>query len=75
MLDAFEDVFGQRAFDGDALHEAGAVAQDGEDDLAGFAEVIEPAGDLNGFAVVGGDLRDGDSWIRFLCLFQVIEDF
>ena len=37
---------------GDALDGAGAVAKDGEEELAAFAEVVEPAAEGDGLAFV-----------------------
>ncbi len=43
----------------DALDGAGAVAEGGEEELAGGAEVVEPAAQGDGFADVLGELGDG----------------
>ena len=62
-LRVVEDVFGDGGFGDDALDGAGAVAEGGEEELAGGAEVVEPAAEGDGFADVGadgGDGRDGD---------------
>ena len=58
MLQRLEDFFGQFALHADALHDAGAVAQLREHDLARLAEVVQPAGDLNGFADVLAGIGD-----------------
>ena len=44
----------------DALDDAGAVAEDREEQFAGFAQVIEPAFERNFLAVIPADLLDGD---------------
>ena len=43
----------------DALDDAGAVAKDGEQQLAGFAEIVEPAADGDRLAVEFADFCDG----------------
>ena len=68
VLQTFESLFRQVVLHGHALHEAGAIAQDGEDDLAGLAEVVEPARDFYGFALVAGGVGNGDSGHRFSSL-------
>ena len=60
-FEGVERFFGEGAFDGDALDEAGAVAELGEDDFAGLADVVEPAGDGDGLVRVTGGFGDGDS--------------
>ena len=42
VLQRFEQIFGQRALHGDALHDAGAVAQLRETDFAAAAQVVQP---------------------------------
>src|SRR6266436_5176720 len=42
-----------------ALDDAGAVAKLGEEELAAFAEVVEPSADGDGLAFVSADLCDG----------------
>ena len=54
--------FGQRAFYGDALHDAGAIAQDGEGDLAGLAQIVEPAGDFDRLTNMCRGAGDSDSF-------------
>ena len=61
VFDGFEQRFRQRALHRHALHQAGAVAHDGEHDLAGLAQVVKPAGDLYGFAGVLRGFGDGNS--------------
>ena len=58
--------FGQRAFDGHGLHQAGAVAEQRKDDLAGFPQVIEPTGNLHGLAFVPVRLGNRDPLGRLL---------
>ncbi len=50
----------QLALDGHALQDAGAVAQDGEGDLARSPQVIEPPGDDHGLASVLAGLVNRD---------------
>jgi hypothetical protein len=57
--DALEDFFGDRGFVGDTLDGAGPVAEDGEEEFAGLAEIVEPAAEGDGLAVVGADGGDG----------------
>ncbi len=47
-------VFGDHALD-----DACAVAEDGEDQFAAFALVVEPAANSHGLAVMPANLRDG----------------
>ena len=48
---------------GDALNDAAAVADEREDDLAGLAEIVKPACDLDGFADVRSGLVNFDPTI------------
>lgn len=50
MLELIEEVVGDVAFFGDALAEAGAVADDEELDFAAGAALVEPAGEGDLFA-------------------------
>ena len=59
VLEGLEDLFGDGGFGDDALDGAGAVAEDGEEKLAGGAEVVEPAAEGDGLAFVGGEGGDG----------------
>ena len=62
IFEGFEDFFGDSGFGDDALDGAGAVAEDGEEQFAGGAEIVEPAAEGDGLAFVGcegGDGRDG----------------
>ena len=52
FFEGFEDFFGDGGFGDDALDGAGAVAEDGEEELAGGAEVVEPAAEGDGLAFV-----------------------
>ncbi len=54
MLQFLKQLFGQFVFQCDALQQSGAVAQNGKNDLAGLAQVVEPAGDFDGLAHVTG---------------------
>ena len=61
-FEGVEDFFGDGGFGDDALDGAGAVAEDGEEEFAGGAEVVEPAAEGDGLAFVlgeGGDCGDG----------------
>ena len=51
-FEGVEDFFGDGGFGDDALDGAGAVAEDGEEELAGGAEVVEPAAEGDGLAFV-----------------------
>src|SRR6266404_6202003 len=42
-----------------ALDDAGAIAKLREEELAAFAEVVEPSADGDGLAFMGADLCDG----------------
>jgi hypothetical protein len=62
IFQGLEDFFGDGGFGDDALDGAGAVAEDGEEQLARGAEVVEPAAEGDGFAFVlgeGSDCGDG----------------
>ncbi len=59
VLQRFEDFFGDGGLGDDALDSACAVAEGGKQQLAGAAEVVEPAADGDGFADVGADVGDG----------------
>ena len=52
-------MLGYGGFGDDALDGSGAVAEDGEEELAGGAEVVEPAADGDGLAFVVADVGDG----------------
>ena len=52
-FEGVEDFFGDGGFGDDALDGAGAVAEDGEEKLAGGAEIVEPAAEGDGLAFVG----------------------
>jgi len=52
-------VLGDGGFGDDALDGAGAVAEDGEEELAGGAEIVEPAAKGDGVAFVLADVGDG----------------
>ncbi len=58
-LEGLEYVLGDGGFGDDALDGAGAVAEDGEEKLAGGAEVVEPAAEGDGLAFVLADVGDG----------------
>ena len=58
-FEGVEDFFGDGGFGDDALDGAGAVAEDGEEELAGGAEVVEPAAEGDGLAFVLGEGGDG----------------
>ncbi len=58
-LDALEDIFGNGGPRHDALNGPGAVAEDGEEQLAALAHVIEPSAEGDGVADVGGEGGDG----------------
>ena len=45
-----------------ALDNAGAVAKNREEQLAGFAQVVEPAANRHRFSGVLTGLVDGDDW-------------
>ena len=55
LFEGVEDFFGDGGFGDDALDGAGAVAEDGEEELARGAEVVEPAAEGDGFAFVLGE--------------------
>ena len=59
VLEGLEDLFGDGGLGDDALDGACAVAEGGKQELAGAAEVVEPAADGDGFAYVGADVGDG----------------
>jgi len=54
-LDALEDFFGDGGLGDDALDGSSAVAEGGEEELAGGADVVEPAAEGYSFAFVGGE--------------------
>ncbi len=58
VFEGVEDFFGDGGFGDDALDGAGAVAEDGEEELARGAEVVEPAAEGDGLAFVGGKRGD-----------------
>ena len=55
----------------DRLTDAGAVAHDDEGDLAGGAEMGDPAADGDGLAGVGGQLGDADVWSGHMTLMAI----
>jgi hypothetical protein len=62
VFESLEDFFGDGGLGDDALDGAGTVAEDGEEKLAGGAEVVEPAAEGDGLAFVlseGGDGSEG----------------
>ena len=66
-LEGVEDVLGDGGFGDDALDGAGAVAEDGEEELAGLAQVVEPAAEGDGLADVLLEVGDGGEvqvWLR-----------
>ena len=58
-LDALEDLFGDGGLGDDALDGPGAVAEGGEEQLAGRTNVIEPSAQGYGIADVRGERGDG----------------
>jgi hypothetical protein len=52
LFEGVEDFFGDGGFGDDALDGAGAVAEDGEEELARGAEVVQPAAEGDGLAFV-----------------------
>ena len=52
-------MLGDGGFGDDALDGAGAVAEGGEEELAGGAEVVEPGAEGDGLAFVVADFGDG----------------
>ena len=62
VFEGLEDCFGDGGLGDDALDGAGAVAEDGEEELARGAEVVEPAAEGDGLAFVG---RRGRLWWRW----------
>jgi hypothetical protein len=58
ILQRFEEFFRHRGFGDNALDGAGAVAKDGEEQLARGAQVVQPALQGNGLAFVGGECGD-----------------
>ncbi len=67
IFQGLEDGFGDGGLGDDALDGSGAVAEDGEEELAGGAEVVEPAAEGDGLAFVvgeGGDGGDGGACSR-----------
>ena len=65
FFQGLEDLFGDGGFGDDALDGAGAVAEDGEEELARGAEVVEPAAEGDGLAFVladGGYGGEGYLW-------------
>ena len=63
-LEGVEDLLGDGGFGDDALDGAGAVAEDGEQQLAGAAQVVEPAAESDGLALCSevGDGGDGSGY-------------
>src|SRR5271166_1818053 len=60
-LQRFEDVLGELTLHRNALDHAAAIADDREDDLAGLAQIIEPASDLHSLANMLSCVCDPDS--------------
>jgi len=58
-LDGVEDFGRDSIFWNYALNDAGAVAKLGEEELAAFAEVVEPSANGDGLAFVLADFCDG----------------
>ena len=52
-------MLGDGGFGDDALDGSGAVAEDGEEEFAGGAEIVEPAAESDGLAFVAADVGDG----------------
>ena len=50
------------ALDDHALHQTGAVADDGEEQLAALPQVIEPAANGDRLAFMTAELRDSNDW-------------
>ena len=59
IFECLEDLFGNGGLGDDALDGSGAVAEDGEEQLAGGAQVVEPAAQGDGLTFVGGEGGDG----------------
>ena len=59
VLERLEEFFGDRGLGDDALDGAGAVAEYGEEQLAGGAQVVEPGVQGDGLAFVRGERGDG----------------
>jgi len=59
VFEGFEELFGDGGLGDDALDGSGAVAEDGEEELAGGAEIVEPGLEGHGLAFVGGEGGDG----------------
>ena len=62
VLQRLEDDLGNGGLGDNALDGSGTVAEDGEEELAGGAEIVEPAAEGDGLAFVraeGGDSGDG----------------
>ena len=66
-LDGLEDFGGYGGFGDDALDGAGAVAKDGEQQLAARAQVVEPAAQGDGLAFVLAEGGDGGGNGSGLC--------
>src|ERR1035441_2360702 len=58
-FDGVEDFRRNGIFRHYTLNDAGAVAKLGKEELATFAEIVEPSPDGDGLAFVGADLCDG----------------
>jgi hypothetical protein len=61
-FEGFEDFGGDALHVGYALDGSGAVAKDGEEELAALAEIVEPAAEGDGLAFVLAQGRDGRYW-------------
>ena len=57
-FDGVEDFGRDGVFRNDTLNDAGAVAKLGEEELAAFAEIVEPSPDGDRLAFVAADLCD-----------------
>ena len=63
IFQRFKQRFVEIGFHRNALHDAGAVAHEREHDFAGFAEVVEPAGDFHRIACVASGVFDSDAGV------------
>src|SRR4029077_16403872 len=61
-FDGVEDFGRDRVLRDYALDDARAVPKLREEELAAFAEVVEPSADGNGLAFVGADFCDAADW-------------
>src|SRR5208283_2896732 len=63
-LQCFEDLFGELALHGNTLDHAAAIANNREDNLSGFAQIVEPARNLHSLSNVPAGIGDADSTHR-----------